>query len=220
MAARSRQRCGRWPASAFAPALRDRSAPGRCGVAGGRRGSGRSRTRAAHGARAGGRRGVGDSRRIAPAQRSRTGAQVLQVCAAAVAAVRRAEAGHRDAAARAAVQAALAACGAQHADDAHARRGEQMVDVPAQRLVRAQVTRDPRLQVAAGRARVHVAAGREVELAEPPDQPVQRPRDDDAQLVAGWAAARGAPPIAGGARRVATRLSGVRALRSCCWHGG
>lgn len=66
-----------------------------------------------------------------------------------------------------------------YADNAHAGRGEQVVDVPTQRLFAPQVARDARCEVAPRRTRINVTAGGEAKPPEPADGRPQRAGDFD-----------------------------------------
>lgn len=99
--------------------------------------------------------------------------------AATHAAVGCAEAGHRQATSGSAIERAFILGITPYADDAYAGRGEQVVDVPAQGFLAAQVACDARLEVAPRRTRINVTAGGEGKPPEPSDGRPQRADDFD-----------------------------------------
>lgn len=92
-------------------------------------------------------------------------AQVFQMAATAVPAIRSPEPRHRDFARRHLVERAFVAIRTKYHRHADARRVEQIVDMPTERFFTAQMPRDARLEIAPGGAGVDIVPGRERELA-------------------------------------------------------
>ena len=101
------------------------------------------------------------------------------MAAATHAAVGCAEVGYRQVTSGSVIDRAFILAVTSHTNDPHAGRGEQVVDVPAQGFLAAQVACDARLEVAPRRTRINVTAGGEGKPPEPSDGRPQRADDFD-----------------------------------------
>ena len=120
------------------------------------------------------------------AQEHRGSTQIFEVRTAAGAAIGRAKSGYRNAAANSAIQHAFAAPGANHIDDANTGCREQVVDVPTQRLLLAEMVGDAGVDMVFRRTGVEVSARRKFKFAQAADNAPQRLRHFDQQLVANF----------------------------------
>ena len=96
------------------------------------------------------------------------------MAAASGAAVARAEAGHGNLARGTPVDRAFLLTEPLHLAHPHAGRGQQVVDMPAQRLFPGKVPAYPRFEIARCATRINVAARRKGEFAKPPDYDAYR----------------------------------------------
>jgi len=110
--------------------------------------------------------------------------QPLQMTATTSVTITSAKAGNGHDAWRALVEQAFGLGVAAHFADAHASGGEQVVDVPAQGLVRRQMAAPTSLQIAARTARVTVKTGGKSESPETTNANAYRCRYLDQQLIA------------------------------------
>jgi len=121
----------------------------------------------------------------------RDSTRVFEVRTAAGAAIGRAKSSHRNAAASSAIQRTFAAPGANHIDDANTGCGEQVIDVPTQRLFLAEMACDAGLDMALRRTGVHVPSSRKIECTQAADDAPQSLRHFDQQLITDFPRHRG-----------------------------
>lgn len=111
-------------------------------------------------------------------------AQILEMRAAADAAVRGAESAREDATRYGAIERTFSQSRPDHSDHAYAWSTEQVVNVPMQGLLRAQMAHDPRFQRTLCGPGIHVAARRKLDLTQPADRAAHRPRHFNQELIA------------------------------------
>jgi hypothetical protein len=118
----------------------------------------------------------------------------FQMAATALTTIRSPEPRHEDCARRCLIQRAFGQVRTPHRRHRHPRRGEQVIDMPAQGLLAPQMPADARLESVFGGTRVDVIPRRESELAEAADSQVQGVGEVDLELVGAWRSHRSVRP--------------------------
>ena len=70
-----------------------------------------------------------------------------------------------------------------YVENPHTRRGQQVVDVPAQAFGGGQMALDPRFEIPSCAARIAIQARRKIELTKAPDDDAHRYSHFDQQLI-------------------------------------